>query len=88
MAGILPSELAPKHRVIADRVERAIYDAVHREIELAKEEIIQTAVNEFQTKVRAIVARITLQASDFYSVHNMGHELVIHVKIDNGERKP
>lgn len=89
---IPPSDLsmpATKTDLVVARMERAIYDAVHREIQLAREEIEKKAVQEFQSRIRQIVGRITLDASNFYTVHRdtVGHELVIRVKIEDGDSR-
>jgi hypothetical protein len=66
-------------------LESAIHTAVKQEIERVTNDAIKKAQAEISNRVPEIVAAISLQVASRYSMENLGHELLIHVKLEATE---
>ena len=71
--------MAAMQLLLKERVEAALQAHVTD----LREEVIQDAVKEFETRLRATIARATLNLADMYSVEYMGNILQIRVQMEN-----
>jgi hypothetical protein len=71
--------MAASQLLLKERVEAALQAHVTD----LREEVIQDAVKEFETRLRATIARATLNLADMYSVEYMGNILQIRVQMEN-----
>jgi hypothetical protein len=64
-----------------EKIRGSIAEILEQEISKVREEVIAAAVAEYEAKVRKAVGNAAVQVSEFYSVHRMGNDLVITVKL-------
>ena len=61
---------------------QAVNDALAKQVEGAKEQVIKQAVQEFEEKVRTAVGNVAIRVAEYYTVQMLGSQLIITVKLE------
>jgi len=69
-------------------LEETICKAIESQVDAEKEQIIKTAVAEFEKRIRTIVGQMTIELAQYYSIERLGSDLVIRVRIETGKETP
>ena len=64
-------------------IARLIEEAIKTKSEQIKTQIVEEAVEQFETEVRKAVGQVSLNLFNLYSIERLGQELVIKVRIDH-----
>ncbi len=63
-------------------LENEFTNAVQREVDRVREQVIERAVEDFRKELRTTMARASLSVLNEYSMTRLGNELVIRVKVE------
>lgn len=72
---------------IENRIKSAILLALGDEVEKIKQDICRQAEAEFSNRIRSKVGEVAVRLHDYISMDSMAGNLVIHVKINQSEKK-
>ena len=71
------SPMSTVEEIIRNRVAEGLATAV----EEIRQDVIKTAVKDFETRIRERVGKTAINLASFYSVQRMGQEIIINVRI-------
>lgn len=63
-------------------IEATIRRALESRIQEAKDRALNIARTDFETSLRKILADVSLQVANYYSVERLGSELLIRVQLE------
>lgn len=67
-------------------LEKAVIDALNKQINTAKEKVVADAVVEFEKTVRQAVGEVAINLANYFSIEYGRDEIIVHVQIEPGEK--
>lgn len=65
-----------------DTIREKIREAIDKQVEIIKNDIAKSALEEFEAQVRKVLSLVIIRLLDSYSIERLGSELRIVVNID------
>lgn len=72
---------------VEEQIRLNILESITKNVQASKDAIVAQAVRDFEKACRQIVANISLNVLNYFTMERVGPELVIRVQIEAPEKK-